>query len=430
MSADTREGRGERRAVMGRENGQHASMEPLVRRHRERLVAFRRDLHAHPELSFQEERTTGRIMDALSVAGLTPHRMRETGAWVEIGEGDVAIGLRADIDALPLTEKTGLEFASKNAGVCHACGHDVHTTVALGAALVLKDLADAGALPGKVRILFQPAEERMPGGAKSVIDQGLLEDIPRILALHCEPRIQAGHIGTRIGPITSASDTIRIKLIGRGGHTSRPHLTEDLVFALSQIAVGVPAVLGRRIDVRSAVSVVWGQINAGNAPNAIPSMGTLSGTMRCLDGEAWASAGELLDEVVAQVAAPYNVEVQLEHIRGVPPVVNTPEETALIEEAARAEIGGDAIELTPQSMGGEDFAWMTRERPGAMFRLGTRTPGGEVFDLHQGNYVPDERAIDTGVRVMAAAAQRAVMEAARAASRAAGTPAEGAIGRD
>ena len=383
------------------------SIASLLEPRLEGLVAFRRDVHSHPELSFQEERTTGRIVEALEAAGLSPQRLRGTGAFVDIGEGPIAIGLRADIDALPLAERTGLAFASKNAGVCHACGHDIHTTVMLGVALVLKDLYDAGELAGRVRVIFQPAEERMPGGAKSVIEQGVLDEVPRVLALHCEPRIDVGHIGTRIGAITSASDTIRIKLVGRGGHTSRPHLTEDLVFALSQIAIGVPAVLSRRIDVRSAVSVVWGQINAGNAPNAIPSVGTLSGTMRCLDGQAWESAGELLDEVVAQVAAPYNVEVELEHIRGVPPVVNAPEETALIEAAARSEIGEDAIELTPQSMGGEDFAWMTQMRPGAMFRLGTRTPGGEIFDLHQGNYTPDERAISTGVRVMAAAALRA-----------------------
>jgi amidohydrolase len=383
---------------------------PYVDAHLEQLVDFRRDVHSHPELSFQEERTTSRIIDALKAAGLNPQRMSGTGAWVEIGEGDLAIGLRADIDALPLTEKTGLDFASTNPGVCHACGHDIHTTVQLGTALALKDLHDAGLLNGRVRILFQPAEERMPGGAKSVIEQGLLKDVPRVLALHCEPRVPVGHIATRIGAITSASDTIRIRLVGRGGHTSRPHLTEDLVFALSQIAIGVPAVLSRRIDVRSAVSVVWGQINAGNAPNAIPSVGTLSGTMRCLDGKAWESAGELLDEVVAQVAAPYNVKVELEHIRGVPPVVNTPEETALIEEAARGEIGADAIELIGQSMGGEDFAWMTQEKPGAMFRLGTRRPDGPEYDLHQGNYDPDERAIGVGVRIMTASALRAVAE--------------------
>lgn len=250
----------------------------------------------------------------------------------------------------------------------------------------------------------------MPGGALACIDQGVLSGVPRIVALHCDPRIEVGRIGTRIGSITSASDTIRIELTGRGGHTSRPHLTEDLVFALSQIAINVPAVLSRRVDVRSGVSMVWGQISAGSAPNAIPASGSMSGTMRCLDREAWHSAGELLDEVVQQVAAPYGVDVSLEHTRGVPPVVNSEHETALIEAAARAELGEDAVVLTPQSMGGEDFAWFLAEVPGSMFRLGTHTPGGEEYDLHRGDLVVDERAIGYGVQVLTATALRSVRD--------------------
>ena len=378
--------------------------EPLL----PQLVGFRRDLHANPELSFEETRTTARILQELTDAGLEPKALEGTGLYVDIGEGEIALGLRADIDALPILEETGLDYASNREGVCHACGHDIHTTVMLGVALTLARLHEAGELGGRIRVIFQPAEETMPGGALSVIAQGVLEGVPRILALHCEPRVDAGTIGTRIGAITSASDTIKIELSGRGGHTSRPHLTEDLVFALAEIAVGVPAVLNRRIDVRSAVSVVWGQIHAGSAPNAIPASGYLAGTMRCLDGEAWESAGVLLDEVVRQVAVPYGVEVKLEHTRGVPPVVNAEAETDLIERAARAEIGSKSIVLIPQSMGGEDFAWMTHAIPGAMMRLGTRTPGGETYDLHRGDYIPDEKAIETGIRVMAAAALRAI----------------------
>lgn len=379
------------------------------------LVDFRREVHANPELSFVEYKTTERIMSKLRAAGLTPVTLAEigeaeTGGYVDIGTGPIALGLRADIDALPILEETGLDYASVVAGVAHSCGHDIHTTVMLGVALTLKAMDDQEPLGARIRVIFQPAEEKMPGGALSVIAAGVLDEVPRILALHCEPRIDAGKIGTRIGAITSASDTIKIELTGRGGHTSRPHLTEDLVFAMSQIAINVPAVLSRRIDVRSAVSVVWGQIHAGSAPNAIPATGYLAGTMRCLDGEAWAGAGDLLDEVVRQVASPYGVEVKLEHIRGVPPVINTEEETDLIEDSARAEMGSAAIVLTPQSMGGEDFAWMTNKVPGAMMRLGTRTPGGEDYDLHRGDYIPDEAAIEVGVTVMAAAALRAIAQ--------------------
>ena len=392
------------------QNLQIPSVKPWVAPLLGELVDFRRELHANPELSFVEYKTTERILAQLRAVGLEPVALEDTGAFVDIGTGPIALALRADIDALPILEETGLEYASVVNGVAHSCGHDIHTTVMLGVAKVLKSMDDEGKLNGRIRVIFQPAEEKMPGGALSVIEAGVLDDVPRILALHCEPRIDAGKIGTRIGAITSASDTIKIELTGRGGHTSRPHLTEDLVFAMSQIATNVPAVLGRRIDVRSAVSVVWGQIHAGSAPNAIPATGYLAGTMRCLDGEAWKGAGDLLDEVVRQVASPYGVEVKLEHIRGVPPVINTEEETDLIEDSARAEIGSGAIVLTPQSMGGEDFAWMTNKVPGAMMRLGTRTPGGEDYDLHRGDYIPDESAIEVGVTVMAAAAIRAIAQ--------------------
>ncbi|MFJ2618750.1 amidohydrolase [Glutamicibacter sp. NPDC087344] len=375
------------------------------------LIEFRRELHRNPELSFAEYQTTERIMEALRAAGLDPVKMERTGAYVDIGEGPIRLGLRADIDALPVLEETELDYASTIEGVAHACGHDIHTTVMLGTALALGRIQSAGRLEGRIRVIFQPAEEKLPGGAVSVIEQGILDGVPRILALHCEPRIDAGKIGTRIGAITSASDTIRIEVNGRGGHTSRPHLTEDIVFAMSQIATQVPAVLGRKVDVRSAVSVVWGQIHAGSAPNAIPATGYLAGTMRCLDGDVWYEAGELLDAAVRQIAAPYGVEIKLQHTRGVPPVVNAPAETALIESAARQEFGADSIELTPQSMGGEDFAWMTQKVPGAMLRLGTRTPGGKIFDLHRGDYVPDERCIAVGVRIMCAAAVQAIDEA-------------------
>ncbi|MGO4454325.1 amidohydrolase [Arthrobacter sp. RAF14] len=381
-------------------------LEPLL----PELIEFRRDLHAHPELSFKEFRTTDRLVARLEAAGLTPRRLEGTGVVVDVGEGPIATALRGDIDALPIIEETGLPFASTNHGVTHACGHDVHTTTMLGVALVLHAMHQSEPLGGSVRIIFQPAEETMPGGALSCIAQGVLDGVPRIMALHCDPKIDVGHIGTRIGAITSASDTIKIELTGRGGHTSRPHLTEDLVFALAQIAVNVPAVLSRRIDVRSAVSVVWGQISAGSAPNAIPANGYMAGTMRCLDRDAWHGAGELLDAVVQQVAAPYGVDVHLEHTRGVPPVVNSEHETALIEAAARAELGESAVVLTPQSMGGEDFAWFLADVPGAMMRLGTRTPGGEEYDLHRGDYILDERALGYGIRVLAGAALRTIRD--------------------
>ncbi|NLS10342.1 amidohydrolase [Nesterenkonia sp. MY13] len=379
----------------------------------EALIAFRRDIHSHPELSWQEVRTTEQISAALREAGLDPVNLPETtGCYVDVGDPATpfAAGFRGDIDALPLTETTGLDFASQNEGVTHACGHDIHTTVMLGVALSLQKLHQQtpGGLGARVRVIFQPAEEQFPGGAKEVVKQGVLKPLPRIFALHCDPKLTVGSIGTRIGPITSASDLVRVDVTGRGGHTSRPHLTEDVVGALAHIATSVPAVLARRIDARSGVSLVWGHINAGNAANAIPAKGSLHGTMRILDADAWKDAGGVLAPVVNQAAAAYGVTVELDHVRGVPPVVNEEDETTIIDSAAKKVLGDGSLTLAEQSMGGEDFGWMTQEVPGSMFRLGTKTPGGEDYDLHRGDYIPDERAIAVGVKVMTAVAQSCI----------------------
>lgn len=374
-----------------------------------RLLEIRRELHQHPELSFQEQETTERLAAWLREAGLEPQTLPETtGLYVDIGPEDAsfAAGFRGDIDALPLDEVTDLSYASRNPGVTHACGHDIHTTVMVGLALTLERLHRETGLERRYRVIFQPAEEMMPGGAKEVIRQGLLEPLPRLFALHCDPKLTVGCIGSRIGAITSASDLVRIEVGGRGGHTSRPQLTEDVVGALSHLAITVPTILARRIDVRSGVSLVWGHIQAGSAANAIPSTGTLTGTMRILDADAWKDAGGVLAPIVQQAAAPYGVEVNLEHIRGVPPVINSEEETGLVDAAAKDVLGQNCVTLAEQSMGGEDFAWMTQEVPGSMFRLGTRTPDGPFFDLHRGDYAPDERAIAVGVKVMAAVALR------------------------
>lgn len=384
------------------------------------LVAFRRDLHQHPELSFREHRTTDRIIAVLQSYGLKPNRLESTGAWVDIGSGPVVLGIRADIDALPVQEATGLPYASVHDGIAHACGHDIHTSVAFGTAVTLHRLLAGQTrvsvghldLTGRVRIIFQPAEEKLPGGSLEVIRQGILDDVPRIIALHADPSFDVGSIGTRIGAITSATDTLRVTLTGRGGHTSRPQQTQDVVFALSQIATQVPAILSRRIDVRSGVQLTWGHIQAGHAPNAIPATGQLSGTFRTLDAGAWETAAQLLDEIIGQVAAPYGVKVGLEHVRGVPPVVNNEAETDLIEDATRFELGSRTIELAEQSMGGEDFAWMSQKISGSMLRLGTRTPGGPTYDLHQGDYNPDERAIGVGTQIFTQAALRTLTGAA------------------
>lgn len=378
------------------------------------LIEFRRDIHRNPELSWQEARTTEQIAATLERSGLAPRRLSEsTGLYVDVGDRNapLAAAFRADIDALPLHETTGLSYASQIDGVAHACGHDIHTAVMVGVALTCHRLSEQGRLAGRFRVIFQPSEEQFPGGALEVIRQGVLDDVPRIFALHCDPKLTVGSVGTRIGPITSASDLVSIAVTGHGGHTSRPQLTEDVVGALGHIATVVPAALARRTDIRSGVSLVWGQIQAGNAANAIPAEGSLRGTMRVLDADAWYEAGEVLGPVVRHAAAPYGVEVSLEHVRGVPPVINDEAATRMLDVAAKQVLGHENLTLAEQSMGGEDFGWMTQQVPGSMLRLGTKTPGGRTFDLHQGDYAPDEHAIRVGVSLMTAAAETVVAEA-------------------
>ncbi len=375
------------------------------------LVALRRDLHAHPELARGEKRTTEVVARRLREAGLTVELLPGTGLTCDIdatappvpGQAPGRVVLRADLDALPLPETTGLPFASTN-GYAHACGHDIHTTALVGAGLILAELAAAGDLARDVRLVFQAAEEVQPGGALDAISAGVLDGVREVYALHCDPRVDVGAVATRVGPITSTSDTVTVTLTSRGGHTSRPHRTGDLVYALGRLITDTPALLARRIDPRYGVNLTWGSVHAGTAANAIPARGTVTGTLRCLDSRAWDEADELLATLIPQLVAPTGVHAEVDLVRGVPAVVNTAREVDVLEAGVRAVIGEDANDLTDQSLGGEDFGWYLQHRPGAMGRLGTRTPGGRTYDLHQGDAVFDEGAIDVGARTLAGVA--------------------------
>ena len=258
------------------------------------LISFRRDLRAHPELARVEHRTTAAVVDRLLAAGLEP-RVLPTGTGLVcdvIGTAGEAptIGFRGDIDALPLDDITMTDYRSRTPGVCHACGHDAHTTVVLGTALVLAELARDGLLTRSARMIFQPAEEIIPGGALDVVAAGETVGLEHVFAFHCEPRLEVGQVGLRVGPITAGADGIKITLTGPGGHTARPHLTADLVYALGCLVTELPGALSRLTDPRAGLSVVWGQIHAGTAANAIPSAGFVEGTVRCLDAEVWKQA--------------------------------------------------------------------------------------------------------------------------------------------
>ena len=373
------------------------------------LVAVRRDLHAHPELAWEEERTTALIAERLTAGGIPSQMLPKSGLIAELGSGSgPVVALRADLDALAVDDLVEDPWVSTNPGVAHACGHDVHTTVLLGAGLALAQLDRTDPLPGRVRLLFQPAEEVMPGGALELIASGALDDVSHAFGLHCDPGLDVGRIGLREGPLTGAADSLSVRLTGRGGHTSRPHLTEDLTFALGKLVTELPAALSRRLDPRAGASLVWGMVRSGSAKNVIPSSGEAAGTVRMLDAVAWEAAEGLVRELIAQIVAPYGVSADVTYIRGVPPVVNDPQATELLGRAIVSVAGEVGHVYTPQSLGGEDFAWYLESVPGAMGRLGTRTPGGPTYDLHQGNLRVDERSVTIGAKVLAAAALQAM----------------------
>src|SRR5215831_19745348 len=317
------------------EHDLEGELDAFLAGHQAELVDFRRDLHAHPEVGYHEHRTTRRVKLRLEAAGLRPIILpKGTGLLVDVGTGtDPVIGFRADLDALPISDEKDVPYRSTVANACHACGHDVHTTVLLGTGLVLARAAAAGALPGKVRLIFQPAEE-VPCGALDVLAAGGIASVDRIFALHCDPRLDVGKVGTRVGAITAACDKITVRVTGPGGHTARPHLTADLVYALGKIITELPAALSRRVDPRSSLSLVWGRVSAGAAANAIPDDGVVEGTIRCLDDEAWHEAPDLLKALLESVASAYGVIAELHYQRNVPPTVNEPVSTAILETAA------------------------------------------------------------------------------------------------
>ncbi|EFC81714.1 amidohydrolase [Frankia sp. EUN1f] len=377
--------------------------------HEDDLIRLRRDLHAHPELGRQEHRTTSVVEERLHAAGLSPQRFPDVpGLWCDIGLGVDAdapvVMLRADLDALPLSDVKDVPYRSTVPGVAHACGHDVHTTVTLGAGLALAAYARTHPLPGTVRLLFQPAEETVPGGALDVIDAGVLKPVTAAITMHCDPALDAGTIGLRSGPITSAADAVEITLAGPGGHTSRPQNTVDLVYTLARLAVDLPAALSRRVDPRSALSLVWGQVQAGTVANAIPRTGKLRGTIRTLSRETWDATPELLERLAEQIVAPYRAQIAIDYVRGVPPVVNNAAVIDAFGAVVDAVFGHEAATSVAQSLGGEDFGWYLTHVPGALARLGTRTPGGTTYDLHQGSFDVDEQAIGVGVRFLSTAA--------------------------
>ncbi|MFL5879029.1 MAG: amidohydrolase, partial [Actinomycetota bacterium] len=285
--------------------------------HNPELIHLRRHLHAHPELGMAERQTTALVARRLEAVGLRPRLLSTgTGLICDVGTGDgPTVALRADLDALPLQDEKDVPYRSTVPGVCHACGHDVHTTILLGAGLALAQLADR--LPGRVRLVFQPAEECLPGGSIDVIADRVLEGVSAIYALHCDPKLEVGRLGVRVGAITAASDLVEVHLSGPGGHTARPHLTADLVYVIGRVVTDLPAALSRLVDTRAALNITFGSIEAGTVHNAIPTSAVARGTLRVLDRAVWGEAQKLVERILESSVGPYpQVTYRLEYQRG------------------------------------------------------------------------------------------------------------------
>ncbi|CAN5462417.1 M20 family metallopeptidase [soil metagenome] len=379
------------------------------------LVAFRRDLHTHPELSWAEHRTTAALRDRLVAAGL-PAVLGPTGTGVvcDIGTGGPVVAIRGDIDALRLPDTKDVPYRSTVEGVCHACGHDLHATSALGAALALASVLEVSGTPGTVRLLLQPAEEVVPGGAVAWVSAGVLDGVQAVFGLHCDPANLVGTMGVSAGPITSAADLVEVRLRGPGGHTGRPHMTADLVHIAARVVVDLPMSLGRLSDPRDGLNLTFGSIQAGHAPNVVPTDARIQGSLRASGRGAWEAAPALLPKLLAAIVEPLGATWELDHQRGAPPIVNDPWAVGLAAHAGSAVLGAEHVGPTQQSAGGEDFSWYGDVAPLAYLRLGVHRPGTEPVDIHASSFDLDESAIALGARILAGSALEALQDLAPA----------------
>lgn len=369
----------------------------------DRIVAIRRAIHAHPELSHAETATAALVRRELAAAGVARiEPVATTGLVAEIRgrRPGRCLALRADLDALPLEEQTGLEFASTRPGVMHACGHDAHTAILLGVALALQAARDRWR--GSVRCIFQPAEEAEPLGGREVVRAGCLEGVEGVLALHVDPHRAVGRIGVRAGPLMASADTLTITIRGRASHGAAPHRGADAVAAAAAVVQALQQIPRRRTDPVEPALITVGRIEGGTAPNVLAERVRLEGTVRTLDEEVRAALHALIGEVAAAVARAHGAEAAVEIVRGEPVLRNDPRMTELVRRAVREVLGPEALEEIPRpELLAEDFAFYLERVPGAMFRLGVGNPArGTAYPLHHPAFVLDEAALPIGADVL------------------------------
>ncbi|OWY66241.1 hydrolase [cyanobacterium TDX16] len=371
-----------------------------------RLIEIRRHLHSHPELSGQEYHTSAYVAGVLSSSGVhVKEAVGKTGVVGEVqghGSDRRLLAIRTDMDALPINERTGLEFTSRATGVMHACGHDVHTTVGLGTAMVLSELASQ--LPGNVRLLFQPAEETAQGASWMIAD-GVMENVSAILSVHVFPSIPAGKVGIRYGALTAAADELEITIIGESGHGARPHEAIDAIWIAAQVITTLQQAISRTQNPLRPVVLSIGQITGGRAPNVIADRVKLLGSVRSLHPETRTNLPGWIEKIVANICHSYGAQYEMSYRPGVPGVQNNIGLSQILQTAAEEAWGSDRVlVLTEPSLGAEDFSRYLEHAPGAMFRLGVGYEDRTNYPLHHPQFEVNEAAIVTGVVTLAYAA--------------------------
>jgi hippurate hydrolase len=369
------------------------------------LTELRRDLHRHPELSWKETRTQERLERALRDVGVSDiRRVASTGLVARIPGRSAhvpVVAVRGDIDALPITEQTGLDFASQNPGVMHACGHDVHATWAVGAALLLARHPAAGA----VMIVLQPAEE-VGEGATAILESGALDGVRAIFGGHVDRRFAVGEVVAQPGPLAASADTFTITLAGRGAHGARPHHSADPIVGAAELILALQTIVSRRLDPALPGVITVGAVHGGHAPNVIPESVELAGTIRATTAAARSLLTSETTRVAHAVAATHRLTAQVTIAEGTPPLENTADAAGWAAAAVR-DVFGDAalVPLGTTNMGGEDFAYYLSRMSGCFMRIGAREAGGEHRDVHTPSFAPSEEALFAGASVLAQSAR-------------------------
>lgn len=382
---------------------------------KDKLIEIREDFHKYPELSFQEKRTSERIVNILHGLNIDDIQtgIAETGVvGVLYGKNPgKTIALRADIDALPIQEENNVGYRSKNDGIMHACGHDAHITSVLGTAIVLGEMKND--LCGNVKFIFQPAEEIF-GGAKIMIENGILDSHPKVdavVGMHVWPGLDVGKIGVRSGAMMASADRFEITIRSSGGHGAMPHLTSDPIVSSAQIINSLQTIASRSIDPLKPIVISVCRIEGGQAFNVIPKEVKMEGTLRTLDDDVTSKAIEKIKDIISGIEKAMGVECQLNYINGCPPLINNSDIVKLIQKAGIAIIGSDnVIEIEP-TMGGEDFTYYTRKVPGAMFCLGVRNEKlGLISPVHRPTFDIDPDALVIGTSMLVKIALMFLME--------------------